>query len=628
MNSNSDSDLDFLDEIPSVQTESLETLKQQLWQKTGENDILRRRLVEAEQEKQHGISALVEQHMRGKAELEARIKRLQQQIEKERVQTQFSAAELRMSRLGAGNAGRGSTIVDAPRPKRAADAFGDGFELKKPKLAPQPRAQPAPGTAPSSASGRGSGSGAPSAQGQHAPGQLPSLHPLPKPNEKAEVLSFLVEHRCPGFEMGTLQILYELEHNGRSVGRLLGDSESLESFAASLCDQLQQHVDNTEVCVLMLSLLYDLFLQAGTRFDISKQTYCTVVTRVLQCCTEWSRSIELFPELDKLGPLSLISVPSTWALVAVLYSLDTLLASGWQLSLPFDLVKRLLVSQSPEVCNSVLVLLANNARCEGGDEALIELAGMLCFQMPANFALTPALLFSGMSGVQGVTAPRVFSRPLYSLREARLAYNATELASITAYCQWRRTVGIEQLQVSIIKLAQELVPMLAETAKYDAKDADKRERGPPVRHVPMAAPNYEDASARRSLEDDETAVSITQLVQDIDGLVLMLLVGAIDGYALRKSDVVIHAVYYFWVRDYTSLKESLGAVENDLAELCLCLSKIVYECEQAELEDDAQFSKACDYLNTSEQSRQLLQVFSSSVEVDHVFQLFAPGCAR
>lgn len=94
----------------------------------------------------------------------------------------------------------------------------------------------------------------------------------------------------------------------------------------------------------------------------------------------------------------------------------------------------------------------------------------------------------------------------------------------------------------------------------------------------------------------------------IDQHVLGLLTRSVDSFALHpNSELVKLSVFYLWCRGYAALRQNLDA--GSLTELCVCLAKLVHDCA-----DDAS--------DVVEQARQLLQVLTSSEELDKLLEVF------
>ena len=157
-----------------------------------------------------------------------------------------------------------------------------------------------------------------------------------------------------------------------------------------------------------------------------------------------------------------------------------------------------------------------------------------------------------------VTAAELQKHLRHSPRECRLARTDDEIDRIKEYCIKKRKANVSDMQASAIRLAR----FLAQTAT-------------------------------------------DQQLPHIDRLVLGLLIDNIDDYIFQTNDeVVVKAVAYFWSRNYANLKMTLSINGNDLTELCICLSKLIFEPITVN--------------TTVEQARQLLQVFSNSEEIDSI----------
>ncbi|GMM51232.1 hypothetical protein DASB73_021900 [Starmerella bacillaris] len=569
MDTDSSSDFEFPEELIVNHPKNVSTdLQQQLWEKAGENEILRSQLDKARENHQQSLNDVLAQQQKIKEEYEIKLRNLEAAVDKERLKNQFSAAELKVSKIGS-SIGFGASGGYASnknglneRSRKAGDTFNelnDGFVIKKHKPSNSLTAEHQDNDALEISQDY---------DGLNAEMVFDAgMDMVSNEYNVTKILSFLVAHRCPGFDENTLKQLYSIRANDVSIGQVLSNSSSATCFLQRLAENLEAQSDTAECCVPMVSLMYEFSMEF---FMVPKVTPATsdcrrvVVSALINCVLKWLREMDLFIKFKDMDKLYLLKMPNVWRLTAVLYALNTLSTFQWEFTLPVELVQRILshVTQVPLVFQAAFDLLSSHPCTNSSSDSALqngsELINILSFQLPSVFDLTPALLFSGLTSTQMVTAAELQKHLRHSPRECRLARTDDEIDRIKEYCIKKRKANVSDMQASAIRLAR----FLAQTAT-------------------------------------------DQQLPHIDRLVLGLLIDNIDDYIFQTNDeVVVKAVAYFWSRNYANLKMTLSINGNDLTELCICLSKLIFEPITVN--------------TTVEQARQLLQVFSNSEEIDSI----------
>lgn len=555
---------------------SVSKVQQDLFQKIGENSILRSRLESIETEHQKTISDLINYQNKVREDQKHELEEFKRRLQRERNQHEFQIRELKAKgMIGSGsernrptpsypsisgNNKSGSEYTRSQIRRKPEEPFSDGFVLKKPRLdlTPTP-VQVAPQLAKRTRSGH--------------------------ENEQHILLPFLVAHKAPGFTGSTLQLLYEVPThvNGLSMGRDFAMSTTRDELLLKILSFIDLHHTNfsSDITALLLSLLYDaLFLPTVLR-TMTLAEAPRMLAGVLLAWLQASHPLPSLMQVEKIGMLQLVPARR---FIAILYALDALIAMDWDFELPSDICRLAFSRQdSPQLYIRACDLIAKHPSAAMATILVREVPRVVVTNsettlprllpeavVPGGAATTTEMLFSGLSDGGKLSGSHT------------VVEFAQGLPSDAAYFRFvKKVADFEKFIHQAAKKSDEFV-FAAQCAWIRAVQA-----------------NVE-------LLRDNASSQTDNLEVDMDRGVLNLLSCGLDAAQFWESPVVRLAVMYFWCREVDALRESMAS--HNMTELCVCLTIIVY----------ANNSKH----NIIGQAQDILRDLTSLEEIEHFYDAF------
>lgn len=547
------------------------------WEKLGENDILRSQLNKNQAEHQRHLAEILAKQTRDKDEHKREIEEMKRSVERERIQQQFLLAELRMKNANGGpSLGNDAALNSLPNLPTGTRSSDQSVVASLQQQAPS-RTRPAASadfsdgfvlkkpriTPPASSFSVTSSS--------HLSNAPTSTFPSPtepissNPSDASQLMAFLVNHRAPNFQKSSLQLLFNYK---------IADSSPNESSSAPGAPSIGQDL----MLSLSLGELADKTMRYIENLSVSLDSdhielLLSILYDSFYLDLPWSFQKSKLPKrlcdllvfwVKECRPLPQFSEFRKDNTVKIM---DVRRLTCITYTLDVLLAADWGFEISYDMCRRVMALGHAPQLCSRIVELMAvhpqaEFSTLLTIQLPMIQAEPSAeLLFSGLSDKPALSAALLSRRAVPHSRICSFAKTLDDIDELEETASRVARTFFEQTQVASIRLADAL-----------------------VRH----------GSALPS----------------IDQHVLGLLTRSVDTFILHPhSELVKLSVFYLWCRDYTSLRRNLDA--SFLTELCVCLAKLVHDCTD-------------DTWNVVEQARQLLQVLTSSEELDRLLEVFEP----